>query len=108
MVQLFFFSNVECENKKLSDKNTEEQLHEKNNLTTVANSLYFVTSHHELQRVILFSSNASIAHANVPLHPFFILFYVFAPLHLLRRFRRQDIRHGNAVQLCNGLQIDGK
>uniref|UniRef100_A0A3B5MU10 Sema domain, immunoglobulin domain (Ig), short basic domain, secreted, (semaphorin) 3E n=1 Tax=Xiphophorus couchianus TaxID=32473 RepID=A0A3B5MU10_9TELE len=23
-----------------------------------------------------------------------------------RRFRRQDIRHGNAVQLCNGLQID--
>ncbi|XP_061678729.1 semaphorin-3E isoform X2 [Syngnathoides biaculeatus] len=25
-----------------------------------------------------------------------------------RRFRRQDIRHGNAVQLCNGLQIDGE
>uniref|UniRef100_A0A8C2WVL7 Sema domain, immunoglobulin domain (Ig), short basic domain, secreted, (semaphorin) 3E n=1 Tax=Cyclopterus lumpus TaxID=8103 RepID=A0A8C2WVL7_CYCLU len=24
-----------------------------------------------------------------------------------RRFRRQDVRHGNAVQLCNGLQIDG-
>ncbi|XP_058501817.1 semaphorin-3E [Solea solea] len=23
-----------------------------------------------------------------------------------RRFRRQDVRHGNAVQLCNGLQID--
>lgn len=27
--------------------------------------------------------------------------------HLSRRFRRQDVRHGNAVQLCNGLQIDG-
>ncbi|XP_061577957.1 semaphorin-3E [Cololabis saira] len=25
-----------------------------------------------------------------------------------RRFRRQDVRHGNAVQLCNGLQIDGE
>uniref|UniRef100_A0A8C7RDG1 Sema domain, immunoglobulin domain (Ig), short basic domain, secreted, (semaphorin) 3E n=1 Tax=Oncorhynchus mykiss TaxID=8022 RepID=A0A8C7RDG1_ONCMY len=25
-----------------------------------------------------------------------------------RRFRRQDVRHGNAVQLCNGLQIDGQ
>uniref|UniRef100_A0A3Q2Z9N8 Sema domain, immunoglobulin domain (Ig), short basic domain, secreted, (semaphorin) 3E n=1 Tax=Hippocampus comes TaxID=109280 RepID=A0A3Q2Z9N8_HIPCM len=25
-----------------------------------------------------------------------------------RRFRRQDILHGNAVQLCNGLQIDGE
>uniref|UniRef100_A0A3B5AG97 Semaphorin 3E n=1 Tax=Stegastes partitus TaxID=144197 RepID=A0A3B5AG97_9TELE len=23
-----------------------------------------------------------------------------------KRFRRQDVRHGNAVQLCNGLQID--
>ncbi|XP_017261440.1 semaphorin-3E isoform X1 [Kryptolebias marmoratus] len=23
-----------------------------------------------------------------------------------RRFRRQDVRHGNAAQLCNGLQID--
>ncbi|KAK0145357.1 Semaphorin-3E [Merluccius polli] len=23
-----------------------------------------------------------------------------------RRFRRQDVRHGNAVQLCNGLQMD--
>eukprot|EP00064_Thunnus_orientalis_P001586 superscaffoldBa00000109_g1589 len=23
-----------------------------------------------------------------------------------RRFRRQDVRHGNAVQLCNGMQID--
>ncbi|XP_077953839.1 semaphorin-3E-like isoform X3 [Gasterosteus aculeatus] len=23
-----------------------------------------------------------------------------------RRFRRQDVRHGNAVQLCNGLQIE--
>ncbi|XP_068595893.1 semaphorin-3E [Brachionichthys hirsutus] len=23
-----------------------------------------------------------------------------------RRFRRQDVRHGNAFQLCNGLQID--
>ncbi|XP_071376073.1 semaphorin-3E isoform X1 [Centroberyx affinis] len=23
-----------------------------------------------------------------------------------RRFRRQDVRHGNAVQLCNGLQIN--
>ncbi|CAB1323152.1 unnamed protein product [Coregonus sp. 'balchen'] len=28
--------------------------------------------------------------------------------HVLRRFRRQDVRHGNAVQLCNGLQIDGE
>lgn len=27
---------------------------------------------------------------------------------LSRRFRRQDVRHGNAVQLCNGLQIDGQ
>uniref|UniRef100_A0A8C5GQW3 Sema domain, immunoglobulin domain (Ig), short basic domain, secreted, (semaphorin) 3E n=1 Tax=Gouania willdenowi TaxID=441366 RepID=A0A8C5GQW3_GOUWI len=25
-----------------------------------------------------------------------------------RRFRRQDVRHGNAVQLCNGLQIDAE
>ncbi|CAB1313758.1 unnamed protein product, partial [Coregonus sp. 'balchen'] len=25
-----------------------------------------------------------------------------------RRFRRQDVLHGNAVQLCNGLQIDGE
>ncbi|KAL0968322.1 hypothetical protein UPYG_G00265340 [Umbra pygmaea] len=25
-----------------------------------------------------------------------------------RRFRRQDVRHGNAVQLCNGQQIDGE
>lgn len=24
-----------------------------------------------------------------------------------RRFRRQDVRHGNAVQQCNGLQISG-
>ncbi|XP_026167993.1 semaphorin-3E isoform X1 [Mastacembelus armatus] len=24
-----------------------------------------------------------------------------------RRFRRQDVRHGNAVQLCNGFQIEG-
>lgn len=33
---------------------------------------------------------------------------LFASLSLFsRRFRRQDVRHGNAVQLCNGLQIDG-
>ena len=25
-----------------------------------------------------------------------------------RRFRRQDIKHGNAVQQCNGLQITGE
>ncbi|XP_062246776.1 semaphorin-3E [Platichthys flesus] len=31
-----------------------------------------------------------------------------AGVHTKRRFRRQDVRHGNAVQLCNGLQIDGE
>lgn len=31
----------------------------------------------------------------------------FSCSNLSRRFRRQDVRHGNAVQLCNGLQIDG-
>uniref|UniRef100_A0A8C4I5A8 Sema domain, immunoglobulin domain (Ig), short basic domain, secreted, (semaphorin) 3E n=1 Tax=Dicentrarchus labrax TaxID=13489 RepID=A0A8C4I5A8_DICLA len=29
-----------------------------------------------------------------------------AGIYTKRRFRRQDVRHGNAVQLCNGLQID--
>ncbi|XP_029953193.1 semaphorin-3E isoform X2 [Salarias fasciatus] len=29
-----------------------------------------------------------------------------AGVYTKRRFRRQDVRHGNAVQLCNGLQID--
>ncbi|XP_077566385.1 semaphorin-3E [Stigmatopora nigra] len=32
--------------------------------------------------------------------------YYPAGVYTKRRFRRQDIRHGNAVQLCNGLQID--
>ncbi|KAJ8261967.1 hypothetical protein GJAV_G00160560 [Gymnothorax javanicus] len=27
--------------------------------------------------------------------------------HIKRRFRRQDVRHGNAAQLCNGLQMHG-
>lgn len=31
----------------------------------------------------------------------FSLFFFF------RRFRRQDVRHGNAVQQCNGLQLSG-
>nr|XP_015820120.2 semaphorin-3E isoform X2 [Nothobranchius furzeri] len=29
-----------------------------------------------------------------------------AGVYTKRRFRRQDVRHGNAAQLCNGLQID--
>uniref|UniRef100_A0A8C7Y697 Sema domain, immunoglobulin domain (Ig), short basic domain, secreted, (semaphorin) 3E n=1 Tax=Oryzias sinensis TaxID=183150 RepID=A0A8C7Y697_9TELE len=33
--------------------------------------------------------------------------YYPAGAYTKRRFRRQDVRHGNAVQLCNGLQIDG-
>ncbi|XP_010882133.1 semaphorin-3E isoform X2 [Esox lucius] len=33
--------------------------------------------------------------------------YYPAGVYTKRRFRRQDVRHGNAVQLCNGLQIDG-
>ncbi|XP_035647061.1 semaphorin-3E-like isoform X2 [Oncorhynchus keta] len=32
--------------------------------------------------------------------------YYPAGVYTKRRFRRQDVRHGNAVQLCNGLQID--
>ncbi|XP_034032524.1 semaphorin-3E isoform X2 [Thalassophryne amazonica] len=32
--------------------------------------------------------------------------YYHAGIYTKRRFRRQDVRHGNAVQLCNGLQID--
>ncbi|XP_054633520.1 semaphorin-3E isoform X2 [Dunckerocampus dactyliophorus] len=32
--------------------------------------------------------------------------YYPAGAYTKRRFRRQDVRHGNAVQLCNGLQID--
>ncbi|XP_030646338.1 semaphorin-3E [Chanos chanos] len=31
-----------------------------------------------------------------------------AGLYTKRRFRRQDVRHGNAVQQCNGLQISGR
>uniref|UniRef100_A0A8C4I6Z1 Sema domain, immunoglobulin domain (Ig), short basic domain, secreted, (semaphorin) 3E n=1 Tax=Dicentrarchus labrax TaxID=13489 RepID=A0A8C4I6Z1_DICLA len=31
-----------------------------------------------------------------------------AGIYTKRRFRRQDVRHGNAVQLCNGLQIDAE
>uniref|UniRef100_A0A672H2J0 Sema domain, immunoglobulin domain (Ig), short basic domain, secreted, (semaphorin) 3E n=1 Tax=Salarias fasciatus TaxID=181472 RepID=A0A672H2J0_SALFA len=31
-----------------------------------------------------------------------------AGVYTKRRFRRQDVRHGNAVQLCNGLQIDAE
>uniref|UniRef100_A0A6Q2XRT1 Sema domain, immunoglobulin domain (Ig), short basic domain, secreted, (semaphorin) 3E n=1 Tax=Esox lucius TaxID=8010 RepID=A0A6Q2XRT1_ESOLU len=34
--------------------------------------------------------------------------YYPAGVYTKRRFRRQDVRHGNAVQLCNGLQIDGQ
>lgn len=34
-------------------------------------------------------------------------FFCFSRSNHSRRFRRQDVRHGNAVQLCNGLQIDG-
>uniref|UniRef100_A0A8C7M7H8 Sema domain, immunoglobulin domain (Ig), short basic domain, secreted, (semaphorin) 3E n=1 Tax=Oncorhynchus kisutch TaxID=8019 RepID=A0A8C7M7H8_ONCKI len=34
--------------------------------------------------------------------------YYPAGVYTKRRFRRQDVRHGNAVQLCNGLQIDGE
>ncbi|XP_011605245.2 semaphorin-3E [Takifugu rubripes] len=34
--------------------------------------------------------------------------YYPAGVYKSRRFRRQDVRHGNAVQLCNGLQIDGE
>uniref|UniRef100_A0A8C1R463 Sema domain, immunoglobulin domain (Ig), short basic domain, secreted, (semaphorin) 3E n=1 Tax=Cyprinus carpio TaxID=7962 RepID=A0A8C1R463_CYPCA len=33
--------------------------------------------------------------------------YYPAGLYTKRRFRRQDIRHGNAVQQCNGLQLSG-
>ena len=36
-----------------------------------------------------------------------LLSLYFPFFHLSRRFRRQDVRHGNAVQLCNGMQIDG-
>ncbi|XP_047206299.1 semaphorin-3E isoform X2 [Girardinichthys multiradiatus] len=32
--------------------------------------------------------------------------YYPAGVYTKRRFRRQDVRHGNAVQLCNGLSID--
>ncbi|XP_056137327.1 semaphorin-3E [Lampris incognitus] len=32
--------------------------------------------------------------------------YYHVGVYTKRRFRRQDVRHGNAVQLCNGLQID--
>uniref|UniRef100_A0A3Q3QCF2 Sema domain, immunoglobulin domain (Ig), short basic domain, secreted, (semaphorin) 3E n=1 Tax=Monopterus albus TaxID=43700 RepID=A0A3Q3QCF2_MONAL len=31
-----------------------------------------------------------------------------AGVYTKRRFRRQDVRHGNAIQLCNGLQIDAE
>uniref|UniRef100_A0A8C7M7S3 Sema domain, immunoglobulin domain (Ig), short basic domain, secreted, (semaphorin) 3E n=1 Tax=Oncorhynchus kisutch TaxID=8019 RepID=A0A8C7M7S3_ONCKI len=34
--------------------------------------------------------------------------YYPAGVYTKRRFRRQDVRHGNAVQLCNGLQIDAE
>uniref|UniRef100_A0A673AXY9 Sema domain, immunoglobulin domain (Ig), short basic domain, secreted, (semaphorin) 3E n=1 Tax=Sphaeramia orbicularis TaxID=375764 RepID=A0A673AXY9_9TELE len=34
--------------------------------------------------------------------------YYPAGIYTKRRFRRQDVRHGNAVQLCNGLQIDAE
>ncbi|XP_029552369.1 semaphorin-3E isoform X2 [Salmo trutta] len=34
--------------------------------------------------------------------------YYPAGVYTKRRFRRQDVLHGNAVQLCNGLQIDGE
>uniref|UniRef100_A0A7N8XHK1 Sema domain, immunoglobulin domain (Ig), short basic domain, secreted, (semaphorin) 3E n=1 Tax=Mastacembelus armatus TaxID=205130 RepID=A0A7N8XHK1_9TELE len=33
--------------------------------------------------------------------------YYPAGVYTKRRFRRQDVRHGNAVQLCNGFQIEG-
>ncbi|XP_014003985.2 semaphorin-3E isoform X2 [Salmo salar] len=34
--------------------------------------------------------------------------YYPAGVYTKRRFRRQDVLHGNAVQLCNGLQTDGE
>uniref|UniRef100_A0A8C2APE6 Sema domain, immunoglobulin domain (Ig), short basic domain, secreted, (semaphorin) 3E n=1 Tax=Cyprinus carpio TaxID=7962 RepID=A0A8C2APE6_CYPCA len=34
--------------------------------------------------------------------------YYPAGLYTKRRFRRQDVRHGNAVQQCNGLQLSEK
>uniref|UniRef100_A0A8B9JJQ3 Sema domain, immunoglobulin domain (Ig), short basic domain, secreted, (semaphorin) 3E n=1 Tax=Astyanax mexicanus TaxID=7994 RepID=A0A8B9JJQ3_ASTMX len=33
--------------------------------------------------------------------------YYPAGIYTKRRFRRQDVRHGNAVQQCNGLQLNG-
>ncbi|KAJ8381904.1 hypothetical protein SKAU_G00026820 [Synaphobranchus kaupii] len=34
--------------------------------------------------------------------------YYPAGIHNKRRFRRQDVRHGNAAQQCNGLQMNGE
>ncbi|XP_064199199.1 semaphorin-3E-like [Anguilla rostrata] len=34
--------------------------------------------------------------------------YYPAGIHTKRRFRRQDVRHGNAAQQCNGLQMNGE
>ncbi|TRY85289.1 hypothetical protein DNTS_032441, partial [Danionella cerebrum] len=34
--------------------------------------------------------------------------YYPAGLYTKRRYRRQDVRHGNAVQQCNGLQLSGE
>ncbi|XP_067276242.1 semaphorin-3E isoform X2 [Pseudorasbora parva] len=34
--------------------------------------------------------------------------YYPAGLYTKRRFRRQDVRHGNAVQQCNGLHLNGE
>ena len=56
-----------------------------------------------------------VAFFNLSFHPSLALHHMFKITlsldfprsYLSRRFRRQDVRHGNAVQLCNGLQIDG-